>query len=71
MVKEYYRCLEGGSPYKDNEWERMQAACSSQGPGTPGGAGRGPPAGTPDAHAGSQGAGGRGSGGAGRGACFK
>ena len=71
VVKQYYRCLEEGSPYKDNEWARMQAECSSQGPtkpanrGTPGG----PPRGGPGAYASSQG--GRGNAGAGRGDCFR
>lgn len=69
VVKQYYRCLEEGSPYKDNEWERMQAEATSQGPAKPGSRGTpgGPP--TPGAYGGSQG--GRGNAGAGRGACFK
>ena len=74
VVKQYYRCLEAGSTYKDDEWARMQAACSSQGPsGAPGSNGppHGPPRGTPDAYGSSQGAGGRGNAGAGRGNCFK
>lgn len=71
VVKQYYRCLEAGSPYKDGEWERMQAACSSQSPGGPPGRGRG---------RGQPGGPGRGSGpeagggtqpGSGRGGCFK
>ena len=53
VVKHYYRCLEAGSPYKDGEWERMQAACSSQGPGGPPGRGRGRAAGSPAAQAGA------------------
>ena len=72
VVKQYYRCLEEGSPYKDNEWARMQAECSSQGPAKPGkrGAPGGPPRGRPAAYAGSQG-GGRGSASGGRGDCFR
>ena len=67
VVKQYYRCLEEGSPYKDSEWARMQAECSSQGPAKPGN--RGTPGG-PAAYGGSQG-GGRGNAGAGRGDCFR
>ena len=72
VVKQYYRCLEEGSPYKDNEWARMQAECSSQGPAKPGNRGTpgGPPRGGPAAYGGSQG-GGRGNAGAGRGDCFR
>jgi len=69
VVKQYYKCLEEGSPYTDNEWARMQAEATSQGPTKPGNRGTrgGPP--TPSAYNGSQG--GRGNAGGGRGACFK